>query len=205
MVSIYLSTRMDCEYLEYLSERYGQKFNYESFDWCRLENPETGMKLPSRRDLDETLKYLGFFLAPFRESLSVEELGKVTYFESSLERWRSNAHFLYSRALDFVVSAVSLYYEVPLYPKNRNSEDTPLYSKQSIKGLFEEFEGLLLELLRDGENPYLMDSLLELMETVSLFYESLEPHMSNAAIQSLRELQDIAAAFEVERLLSSRL
>lgn len=202
MVSIYLNTRLDSEYLEYLGERYSHPFNYEAFDWCRLENAETGMKLPSRRELDATADYLHFFLADFRGSLDLDELGRVTQLETSLNRWRGNAHLLYSRAMEFITSAVTLYYEIPKYIRgNGSSDEKCIY----LKMLFQDLEGILLELLESGESKELLESLLKTMDFALLTFDGLKDHMENSAAEDFNGLQGIRDAFEIEALLSSRL
>lgn len=202
MVSIYLNTRLDCEYLEYLGERYAHPFNYEAFDWCRLENAETGMKLPSRQELDATVNYLQLFLADFRESLDLDELGRVTQLETSLTRWRANAHLLYSRAMEFITAAVALYYEIPRYVRgNGSSNEQCIY----LKMLFQDLEGILLELLESGESKELLESLLKTMDFALLTFDGLKDHMEDSADEDFNGIQGIRDSFEIEALLSSLL
>lgn len=202
MVSIYLNTRLGSEYLEYLGERYAQPFSHEAFDWCRLENAETGMKLPSRQELDATANYLHFFLTNFRGSLDLDELGRVTQLETSLARWRGNAHLLYSRAMEFITAAVTLYYEIPKYIRgNGSSNEQCIY----LKILFQDLEGILLELLESGESKELLESLLKTMDFSLLTFDSLKDSIENSSEADFAGLQEIRDSFEIESLLSSRL
>lgn len=202
MVSIYLNTRLDSEYLEYLGERYSQPFSHEAFDWCRLENAETGMKLPSRQELDATVNYLHLFLADFRNALDLDELGRVTHLENSLARWRANAHLLYSRAMEFITVAVALYYEIPKYIRgNGASDEKCIY----LKMLFQDLEGVLLEVLESGESTKRLESLLKIMDFALLTFDGLKDHMEGSAAEGLNGLQEVRDSFEIEALLSSRL
>lgn len=202
MVSIYLNTRLDSEYLEYLGERYCQPFNHEAFDWCRLESAETGMKLPSRQELDATAAYLYLFLADFRGSLALDELGRVTHLENSLARWRANAHLLYSRAMEFITAAVGLYYEIPKYiGGNGSSDEKYIY----LKILFQDLEGILLEVLESGESKKHLESLLKTMDYALVTFDGLKGHMENSTAEGFNGLQEIRDSFEIEALLSSRL
>lgn len=200
MVSIYLSLRLDSEYLECLGERYHREFSYETFNWCRFENPRTGMKLPSHEELDSTVEYLSLFLAELKGSLSLDELGRVTYLENSLRRWRGNAHLLYSRAMEFIIAAVDLYYELPGHVIEGWNENT-IY----LKIHFEDLESSLLELLAHGESKELMDQLLKLMEIILAIFGTLELPKESAVSLKIQNLQAIADLFAVESLLSSRL
>lgn len=200
-MSIYLDLRVDSEYLEYLGEVHQRKFNYEAFDWCRLENAETGMKLPSREELDESVTYLSIFLEDFRDSLSLEELGRVVRLETALARWRMNAHLLYSRAMEFIAAAVAVYYGIPKYITGDGRwNEKAIY----FKLLFEDLEGVLLENLDQGESKELMGEILEGMDAVLNLFDSLSVHMDNSGLEAIERLRGLRDSFEIESLLSSR-